>query len=703
MTGTAADALLMGPDLSPDLQELADTIKTGGFGEQETHCPAHDDHNPSLVITDTDDKVLIYCRAGCSTVDVLSALGLSFADLYAPEADEPPSAPAGVPEGLPVPYPARCTYTWVNENGTPLFTTKRTPSKDFPVYAANGTPGLNGTRRVLYRLPEVLAALETGAEIHLAEGEKDADALTLAGVTATTNLGGAANWKDADADTLKGASMVVVWRDRDAAGEKRSAKVGETLAARGIPYRVVMSRVEDEKADAYDHLAAGWSVADAVPVTGAEVATVAAGRQSWMSDEIAAFMAVEGNAKAVAQERVRRMVRKTVDAYEASEHTIPVESVSDALDAILNGTARTASPTVGLIEGHRMGHGLFYEAHVNGIYGDGTIGKSVMLGELHARTLTEGGIVVHWEYDNNDQYALLTRLLNAGARAEDIRHRFHVLRTTADRDALTPEVKANVKLITLDAMNSAITSRKLDPYHPSGVDMVIQECFAEFTLHGACGVFIDHVGHGDKDRQAGSVRKSQAVQGSLYEVQKVATLSPGSTGRSRLVLRKDNRGAMAHLLDRAVATAVMTSTAAQGQPGKVSTVFEEPDPFNEERSAPAPVNNVERIIRELDAAGVPDDASIRGAKGFLALNHVEIKHKTDDFSTAISARKLRLSPSPGTTSPGERGTPGVPLVSPWRGTAKAQVSRGCPPAVPCTPPTEGDTPLYPSEGDTPNP
>ena len=78
-------------------------------------------------------------------------------------------------------------------------------------------------------------------------------------------------------------------------------------------------------------------------------------------------------------------------------------------------------------------------------------------------------------------------------------------------------------------------------------------------------------------------------------------------------------------------------------------------------------SNVDRIIREMDEAGVPDDSSIRGAKGFLAHHGVEIKHKTDDFSTAVAARKLRLYPSPGTTSPEERGTPGVPLVSPSQG------------------------------------
>ena len=36
------------------------------------HCPHHDDKTPSLSITDTNDKILIHCHAGCSQGDVLS-------------------------------------------------------------------------------------------------------------------------------------------------------------------------------------------------------------------------------------------------------------------------------------------------------------------------------------------------------------------------------------------------------------------------------------------------------------------------------------------------------------------------------------------------------------------------------------------------------------------------------------------------------
>jgi CHC2 zinc finger len=37
-------------------------------------CPAHDDRNPSLSITQTSDTVLFHCHSGCSQSDLIEAL-----------------------------------------------------------------------------------------------------------------------------------------------------------------------------------------------------------------------------------------------------------------------------------------------------------------------------------------------------------------------------------------------------------------------------------------------------------------------------------------------------------------------------------------------------------------------------------------------------------------------------------------------------
>ena len=78
---------------------------------------------------------------------------------------------------------------------------------------------LEGVRRVLYRLPEVLAA----EEVMLVEGEKDADRLRALGFVATTNPQGAGKWRPEYAETLAG-KRVVILPDNDEAGRKHAGR-----------------------------------------------------------------------------------------------------------------------------------------------------------------------------------------------------------------------------------------------------------------------------------------------------------------------------------------------------------------------------------------------------------------------------------------------------------------------------------------------
>ena len=61
---------------------LLNRTRQTGHGKYVASCPAHDDRSPSLAIKECDDgRVLVHCHAGCETEDVLSAVGLAFADL----------------------------------------------------------------------------------------------------------------------------------------------------------------------------------------------------------------------------------------------------------------------------------------------------------------------------------------------------------------------------------------------------------------------------------------------------------------------------------------------------------------------------------------------------------------------------------------------------------------------------------------------
>lgn len=60
-----------------------DKVRKNGHGWMAC-CPAHTDRNQSLSVTEKDGKVLLYCFAGCQTIDVLTAVGMGWADIMPP-------------------------------------------------------------------------------------------------------------------------------------------------------------------------------------------------------------------------------------------------------------------------------------------------------------------------------------------------------------------------------------------------------------------------------------------------------------------------------------------------------------------------------------------------------------------------------------------------------------------------------------------
>ena len=59
-----------------------DKVKPAGPDHWYARCPAHEDRSPSLDLRVKGERVLIICRAGCNSTDVLAAIGLAWKDLY---------------------------------------------------------------------------------------------------------------------------------------------------------------------------------------------------------------------------------------------------------------------------------------------------------------------------------------------------------------------------------------------------------------------------------------------------------------------------------------------------------------------------------------------------------------------------------------------------------------------------------------------
>lgn len=61
-----------------------DKVRPAGRGRWMARCPAHEDKTPSLSIRETDDgRLLLHdFGQGCAAVDIVSAVGLTLADLF---------------------------------------------------------------------------------------------------------------------------------------------------------------------------------------------------------------------------------------------------------------------------------------------------------------------------------------------------------------------------------------------------------------------------------------------------------------------------------------------------------------------------------------------------------------------------------------------------------------------------------------------
>ena len=180
-------------------------------------CPAHNDNNPSLSITDSKDRTLICCHKGCSIEDVLSSLGLKMSDLFYEH--------TFIPQVLN----NEKSYLYHNIDGEVIARKQRRADKSFYWYIPdeNGgwKTGLNGLQIPPYNLPNLLKA----QVVFIVEGEKDADTLINLGRTATTAPNGAGSKWHSTYNDYFSAKSIIILPDNDDAGRKYAETIAKNL------------------------------------------------------------------------------------------------------------------------------------------------------------------------------------------------------------------------------------------------------------------------------------------------------------------------------------------------------------------------------------------------------------------------------------------------------------------------------------------
>ncbi len=144
---------------------------------------------------------------------------------------------------------------------------------------------MDGIRLVLYRLPTVRMAAELGMHVYISEGEKGVERVEQEGEVATTNPGGAGKWKDSYSESLKGVCAITVCVDKDEEGWEHARQVVASLRW-VLPAVVRIETVEAKEGhDVYDHLEAGHSLDELVPVHLGEDAPPPSGGYDKLSKE----------------------------------------------------------------------------------------------------------------------------------------------------------------------------------------------------------------------------------------------------------------------------------------------------------------------------------------------------------------------------------------------------------------------------------
>jgi hypothetical protein len=176
-------------------------------------------------------------------------VGIRVADLYAPKSN-------GTLRDTIV-----ATYDYRDSDGLLQYQVVRFKPKKFRQRRPDGNGGwiwkLGRTARVLYRLPELLAA-KRDEWCFIVEGEKDADNLANCGAIATTCPQGAGKWSKLADDSALTDRRVAIIADKDTRGRAHADDVAQRLFGRAKDLHVL--ELPGAGKDATDWLEAGGTI-----------------------------------------------------------------------------------------------------------------------------------------------------------------------------------------------------------------------------------------------------------------------------------------------------------------------------------------------------------------------------------------------------------------------------------------------------------
>lgn len=211
------------------LESYGYKVKQGGSKQWSVQCPAHDDNNPSLRVSEGNGgKIITYCNAGCSFPEIVSALGLKEEDMFQ---DNKPN------------YKPKEPICYEIKDITGALVAKQYrkdvgyKNKEF-YWERNGLKNLGGIHAKdlpFYRSQHIPSFLKT-KPVFITEGAKDCEALCGLSLQTLGTLTGAHSFPSRQVlDTLAGF-WVVLWPDHDKEGYNHMRIIAKNL--KGIAAKV---------------------------------------------------------------------------------------------------------------------------------------------------------------------------------------------------------------------------------------------------------------------------------------------------------------------------------------------------------------------------------------------------------------------------------------------------------------------------------
>lgn len=223
-------------------------------------CVFHDDRRASLSVNPEKNGAW-KCFAGCGQGSVVD-FEKRFSNCDSETATANVAQICGLADQRLFQQKPEATYAYRDEDHNVQSEKLRYPGKRF-VQRAPGPNGewiykLDGIRRVLYNLPEVV----TASDVVIAEGEKDCDNVTALNLACfdkstrfatTTNFDGAGKWKS-DYSPFFAGKRVVILPDNDPPGEAHAEQVAGSILPYARSVRIVKLPGLAPKGDVSDYL-----------------------------------------------------------------------------------------------------------------------------------------------------------------------------------------------------------------------------------------------------------------------------------------------------------------------------------------------------------------------------------------------------------------------------------------------------------------